>query len=247
MTGDDTDAFNERNRIAVRRMGQSEALRRRSCDWLLEAVNHEYTHHFTWLGMPIIQLPQDIIAVQELIWQIKPRLIVETGVARGGSVVFYASLLELLGGDGMVVGIDIDIRSHNRARIESHSMFRRIQLVEGSSIDQAVVRHVHELAAGKSPVLVVLDSNHTHDHVLAELNAYAPLVGRDSYIVVFDTVVEDMPAGSFPDRPWDKGNNPKTAVKEFLRTNSRFEIDRELENRLQITVAPSGYLRCIKD
>lgn len=247
MTGDDTDAFNERNRIAVQRMGQSDALRRRSCDWLLEAVNHEYTHHFTWLGMPIIQLPQDIIAVQELIWQIKPRLIVETGVARGGSVVFYASLLELLGGDGMVVGIDIDIRSHNRARIESHSMFRRIQLVEGSSIDQAVVRHVHELAAGKSPVLVVLDSNHTHDHVLAELNAYAPLVGRDSYIVVFDTVVEDMPAGSFPDRPWDKGNNPKTAVKEFLRTNSRFEIDRELENRLQITVAPSGYLRCIKD
>jgi cephalosporin hydroxylase len=218
-----------------------------SRDWFVWSTTRRYSYQFTWLGRPIIQYPQDIVAMQEIIWQVRPRLIVETGIAHGGSLVFYASMLHLIGTEGQVLGIDIDIRAHNRRAIESHPMAKRIEMIEGSSIDPAVVRQVHAWAAGAGPVLVVLDSNHTHEHVLAELAAYSPLVTKDSYLVVFDTVVEDMPAGSFPDRPWDKGNNPKTAVREFLAANPRFEIDRGIETRLQITVAPDGYLRCVAD
>jgi cephalosporin hydroxylase len=244
---DDTEAFEARNREAIARMGETLELRRQSQQWINEAVRHEYTHHFTWLGLPIIQLPQDMIAMQEIIWRVRPRVIVETGVARGGSLVFYASLLELLGEEGFVVGVDIDVRAHNRARIESHPLSRRIKLIEGSSIDPIVVNKVGTLVADRRPVIVVLDSNHTHEHVLGELRAYAPLVPKGSYLIVFDTVIEDMPAGSYPDRPWDKGNNPKTAVHAFLQENARFEIDRDVQNKLQITVAPDGYLRCIKE
>lgn len=185
--------------------------------------------------------------MQEIVWRVDPQLIIETGIAHGGSLIFYASLLELLAGDGMVLGIDIDIRQHNRVEIEKHPMFKRIKMIEGSSVDCAIVSQVREFASGKSPVLVVLDSMHTHAHVLDELKAYSPLVTKDSYLVVFDTVVEDMPADFFPDRPWGKGNNPKTAVWEFLKSNDRFEVDKEIENKLLITVAPDGYLKCIKD
>ena len=187
------------------------------------------------------------MAMQELIWQIKPELIIETGIAHGGSIIFYASMLELLGGNGLVVGIDIDIRAHNRREIEAHPMFKRIHLIEGSSIASEVVEEVYGLAAGKAPILVALDSNHTHDHVLQELKLYSPLVTRGSYLVVFDTIIEDFPAGYFHDRPWDKGNNPKTAVSEFLAANKRFQLDEDLESKLLITVAPGGYLQCLAD
>ncbi len=210
--------------------------------WFEESCNQRYSYRWTWLGLPIIQYPQDIVAMQELIWSIKPDLIVETGIAHGGSLVFYASLLELIGGDGMVVGIDIDIRTHNRIRIEEHPLFKRIRMMEGSSIDPSVVQEVQGLARGSKRVLVSLDSNHTHDHVLAELKAYAPLVTADSYLVVFDTVIEDLPEGFFPDRPWERGNNPMTAVHQFIRENSDFEIDSALSERLQVSVAPNGYL-----
>ena len=223
------------------------AIQPHSRDWMIRSVRQRYSYGFTWLGRPIIQYPQDIMALQEIIWRVKPRLIVETGIAHGGSLMFYATMLELLGGDGLVVGIDIDIRAHNRVEIERHPMFKRARMIEGSSIDPAIVDEVHRMADDRQPVLVALDSNHTHDHVLQELQAYSPLVTAGSYLVVFDTVVEDMPAGSFPDRPWDKGNNPKTAVHEFLRTNHRFEIDRDIEAQLQLTAAPDGYLRCIRD
>lgn len=185
--------------------------------------------------------------MQEIIWRTKPDIIIETGIAHGGSLVFYASMLELLGGDGQVVGIDVEIRPPNRAAIESHPMFKRITMIEGSSIDEAVVEQVRQLARRKRNVLICLDSNHTHAHVLQELRLYAPLVTKGSYLVVFDTVIEDMPAGYFFDRPWDKGNNPKTAVWEFLKTTDRFEIDRDIPNKLLITVAPDGYLKCVKD
>jgi cephalosporin hydroxylase len=223
------------------------AIQPHSRDWMIRSVRQRYSYGFTWLGRPIIQYPQDIMALQEIIWRVKPRLIVETGIAHGGSLMFYATMLELLGGDGLVVGIDIDIRAHNRVEIERHPMFKRARMIEGSSIDPAVVDEVHRMAGDRQPVLVALDSNHTHDHVLQELHAYSPLVTAGSYLVVFDTVVEDMPPGSFPDRPWDKGNNPKTAVHEFLRTNHRFEIDRDIEAQLQLTAAPDGYLHCIRD
>jgi cephalosporin hydroxylase len=213
--------------------------------WLQKSVQHRYSYHFTWMDRPIIQYPQDIVAMQEILWRVRPDLVIETGIAHGGSIVFYASILELIG-NGSVLGIDIDIRAHNRAALESHPMRKRFELIEGSSIDPAVVARARSAAAGKR-VLVVLDSNHTHDHVLAELRAYAPLVAVGSYCVVMDTLVEDMPAGSYPDRPWDVGNNPKTAVREFLRTDARFEVDTEIETKLQITVASQGYLRRLKE
>ncbi len=214
---------------------------------LLKIAKYKYTYNFTWLGRPIIQLPQDIITMQEIIWRVNPDLIIETGIAHGGGLVFYASMLELICGEGQVVGIDIEIREHNRRAIEQHPMFKRITMVEGSSTDEEVVRRVFELAKGKKRILVALDSNHTHEHVLKELQLYSTLVKKGSYIVVFDTAIEDLPKGFFRDRPWGKGNNPKTAVWEFLKTNDRFIIDKEIENKLLITVAPDGYLRCIKD
>lgn len=221
-----------------------DAMKAQSLAWLLRSAERRYSYNFRWMGRPIIQYPQDMLAMQEILWDVKPDLIVETGIAHGGSLVYYASLCELMG-HGEVLGIDIDIRAHNREAIEAHPMSRRIRMIEGSSIDPAVVARVHQLAAGKR-VLVVLDSNHTHAHVLAELEAYAPLVAPGSYCVVFDTVVEDMPPDAFPDRPWGVGDNPKTAVRTFLARDDRFEVDRDIEAKIQITVAPEGYLRRVR-
>ena len=215
--------------------------------WMRETARYKYSYNFTWLGRPIIQFPQDIVAMQEIIWKVQPELIIETGIAHAGGLIFYASMLELIGGAGLVLGIDIDIREHNRSEIEKHTMFKRVRMIQGSSTDEDVVRQVYDFARGRKPVLVVLDSNHTHAHVLRELQLYSPLVTKGSYLVVFDTIIEDMPDGFFPDRPWGKGNNPKTAVWEFLKTNDRFEIDKDIENKLLITVAPDGYLRCVKE
>jgi len=241
------DDFDERNVQVIAGMRGDAELQDATRRWFTAASQHEYSYHFRWLGLPIIQFPQDIVAMQEIIWRVRPELIIETGIARGGSIVFYASMLELLGGNGRVVGIDVDIRPHNRTAIETHPMFRRITLLEGSSTDAAIVAQVRALASGKRPVLVVLDSNHTHEHVAAELRAYAPLVTAGSYLIVFDTVIEQMPEDFFPNRPWGRGDNAATAVREFLRDNDRFAVDEELETKLQITVAPGGYLRCLSD
>jgi cephalosporin hydroxylase len=215
--------------------------------WIRETSRYRYTYNFTWLGRPIIQFPQDVIGLQELIWQIRPDLIVETGVAHGGSLVLSASLLELLGGDGEVIGIDVDVRAHNRPLIEQHPMAKRIRLLEGSSTDPAVAARVREHARGRHAVLVVLDSDHTHAHVRRELDLYAPLVTRGSYLVVLDTLIEDLPDELFAGRPWGRGNNPKTAVREFLATTDRFEIDARIPARLLLTAAPDGWLRCVRD
>ncbi len=211
-----------------------------------ESILPMYSYNFSWMGRPIIQFPQDMIAMQEIIWQVKPDLIIETGIAHGGSLIFSASMLELLGNEGQVLGIDIDIREHNRKEIEKHSMFKRIKMLEGSSIDENIVRQVHEFAEGKKSILVCLDSMHTHDHVLKELQLYSQLVTKGSYLVVFDTIIEDLPDDCFSDRPWSKGNNPKTAVWEYLKTHTEFEIDKQIENKLLITVAPDGYLKRIQ-
>jgi cephalosporin hydroxylase len=218
-----------------------------SQQWLINAFKYKYMYNFEWMGRPIIQFPQDMIAMQEIIWQVKPDLIIETGIAHGGSLVFYASMLDLLGDDGQVLGIDIDIRKHNRQEIEKHPMYKRITMIEGSSIDEGVAQRVHDFVKGKNKVLVCLDSMHTHNHVLRELKIYSPLVTKDSYLVVFDTIVEDLPEDIFTDRPWGKGNNPKTAVLEFMETNDRFVVDKEIEHKLLITGVPNGYLKCIKD
>lgn len=243
----ETDLFEKEKHKNIQALQNDARIRSNSVDWIVDVSRYKYSYNFSWLGRPIIQFPQDIIAMQEIIWQVKPSLIIETGIAHGGSLIFYASMLELLGNDGMVLGIDIDIRAHNRVEIEKHPMFKRIKMIEGSSIDNNVVAQTYQFAKGKSPILVVLDSMHTHSHVLEELKAYSPLVTKDSYLVVFDTVVEDMPDEFFQDRPWKKGNNSKTAVWEFLKSNDRFEIDKDIDGKLLITVAPDGYLKCIKD
>jgi cephalosporin hydroxylase len=240
---DDSEDFKKRNRDFVERMAADEEMRGLTRGWLEAATRHEYSYHFTWLGRPIIQFPQDIVATQEIIWRVQPDLIIETGIARGGSLVFSASILELLGGDRLVVGIDVDIREHNRVEIERHPLSRRIKMIQGSSVDESVVREVAAHAAGRQTVLVMLDSNHTHEHVLRELELYSPLVTPGSYLIVYDTVVEQMPEGMYPNRPWGRGDNPLTAVREFLSRNPDFEVDREVEERLLITVAPGGYLR----
>jgi cephalosporin hydroxylase len=241
---DPEEQFRREVQTQIEAMGHDADLRQQTRAWMLQSIRHRYSYNFRWMGRPIIQYPQDMVAMQEILWSVRPDLLIETGIAHGGSLVFYASVLELLG-HGRVLGIDIDIRPHNRQAIESHPMMRRIELIEGSAIDARVVTRVQSLASGER-CLVVLDSNHTHDHVLAELRAYAPLVAVGSYCVVMDTVVEDLPAGEFADRPWDVGNNPKTAVLEFLRTDDHFMIDSGVEAKLQITVAPGGYLRRIK-
>jgi len=218
--------------------------------WCRETNNYNYTYNFSWMGRPIIQYPQDMIAMQEIIWEVKPDLIIETGIAHGGSLIFYASLLELLAvsgsGEGEIVGVDIDIRDHNRKEIEAHPMFKRINLIQGSSVAPEIIDRIRKIAANKQRIMVILDSNHTHDHVLAELEAYALLVSVNSYCVVFDTLIEDMPEDLFPDRPWCPGNSPKTATWKYLESHSEFEIDKRIQNKLLITVAPDGYLKRVR-
>lgn len=237
-------------------------LHTQSQEWLLRTLPSHYSYNFRWMGRPIIQYPQDMVALQELIWRINPDLIIETGIAHGGSLILSASMLTLLdycdaveAGTPLdpratrrrVLGIDIDIRAHNRAAIEAHPMAHRIDMIEGSSIATETIEQVRKAAKTHERVMVILDSNHTHDHVLAELDAYAPLVSGGSYCVVFDTVIEDLPPDMFPDRPWGVGNNPKTAVREFLTRNHDFEVDEDIESKLLITVAPGGYLKRVKD
>lgn len=215
------------------------------------SVRAGYSYNFSWMGRPVIQYPQDLVAMQEIIWRVQPDLIVETGIAHGGSLIFSAAMLELnaaCGGpaDAKVLGLDIDIRAHNRQAIEAHPMSRRISMIEGSSTAPEVIEQVRQFASGRKSVLVCLDSNHTHAHVLAELEAYAPLATVGSYCVVFDTIVEDLPKEMYPDRPWGPGDNPKTAVHEYLKTHPEFEIDRAVDNKLMISVAPDGYLKRVR-
>lgn len=250
--------FEEESRKRVEAYGADQAFQALSRDWLEASMRRQYVYNFHHMGRPIIQYPQDMVAMQDLIWRVRPDLVIETGIAHGGSLVLSASMLALLdmadaiaAGTMMdpkvssrkVLGIDIDIRPHNRAAIESHPMASRIDMIEGSSVAPEVVAQVRRAAQGCQRVLVFLDSMHTHDHVLAELEAYAPLVSVGSYCVVLDTFVEDMPKQFFPDRPWDVSNNPKTAVHEYLKTHPEFEIDSSIQNRLMVTVAPDGFLK----
>lgn len=243
-------------RVAANATDQN--LKQATQQFLLASTAPKYSYNFEWLGRPIIQYPQDMVAMQELIWAIKPDLVVETGIAHGGSLMLSASMLALLdmeeairSGQSLnpavsarkVIGIDIDIRPHNRVEIEKHVMASRIHMIQGSSVAPDIVAEVRRLAAGYKKVLVCLDSNHTHEHVLAELAAYAPLTSVGSYCVVFDTIVEDLPASMYPDRPWGPGDNPKTAVWAYLKSHPEFAIDKSMDDKLQISVAPDGFLK----
>ena len=256
------EQFQTECRAEINELGSDMALAACTREWMNNANRLKYSYHFNFLGRPIIQYPQDMVAIQELIWKIKPDLIIEAGIAHGGSLVMSASMLALLDYcDGVnnetlidplkpkrkVLGIDVDIRAHNRMAIDQHPMASGIQMIEGSSIAPEVVREVQQIAEGYERILVLLDSNHTHDHVLSEMQAYAPLVSLGSYCVVFDTIIEDMPPTMFPDRSWGIGDNPKTAVRKYLSSHPEFEIDGDIQNKLLITVAPDGYLKRVAE
>ena len=243
-------SFEQEVQQRITALGQNGELKGKADEFMQASLAPKYSYNFSWLGRPIIQYPQDMVAMQEIIWQVQPDLIIETGIAHGGSLIFSASMLELLasctGHEGEVLGLDIDIRPHNRTAIEAHPLFKRISMIEGSSIAPEIIAQVYAKAEGKKRILLCLDSNHTHDHVLAELEAYAPLTSVGSYCVVMDTVVEDIPEELSNDRPWGQGNNPKTAVWEYLKTHDEFEIDQNIHNKLLITVAPDGYLKRVR-
>jgi cephalosporin hydroxylase len=254
------EAFKNECSDYIRQQADDTELRKAATAFINRSFTFKYPYNFEHLGRPIIQYPQDIVAMQELIWSVKPDLIIETGIAHGGSLILSASMLALLdmceaieAGKAIdprqsrrtVLGIDIDIRAHNRQAIEAHPMASRIQMIQGSSIESKIVEEVREIASGFNRVMVCLDSNHTHDHVLAELSAYAPLTSVGSYCVVFDTIVEDMPAETFVDRPWGPGNSPKTAVHQYLQSHPEFRINKSIDNKLLISVAPDGFLERI--
>ena len=257
----ETLSFTDECKSRIRSYPRS-ALQHAANEFMLQSTKPKYSYNFTWMDRPIIQYPQDIVAMQELIWSIKPDLIIETGIAHGGSLIFSASMLAQLDlceaiergntdftpseSKRKVLGIEIDIRPHNRAAIEAHPMASRIQMIQGSSIAPEIIEQVRDFASNFERVMVCLDSNHTQEHVLAELEAYAPLTSVGSYCVVFDTIIEDLPSDMFPDRPWNRGNNPKTAVWEYLKTHSEFSIDESVQHKLLITVAPDGYLKRTK-
>tara|TARA_B110000008_G_scaffold201917_1_gene200573 strand:- start:10042 stop:10827 length:786 start_codon:yes stop_codon:yes gene_type:complete len=252
------DSFKSEVKERIANMEKNDVFCNSAKDFMQASILPKYSYNFSWQNRPIIQYPQDIIAMQEIIWQVKPDLIIETGIAHGGSLIFSASMLAMLDiedaikanvvinpneSNRKILGIDIDIRAHNKKAIEDHPMSSRIQMIEGSSVDESIIQQVKEIAKNYKNILVCLDSNHTHEHVLAELDAYASLTSINSYCVVFDTLIEDMPKNSYQDRLWDIGNNPKTAVWEYLKDHSEFEIDKSIHNKLMITVAPDGYLR----
>lgn len=252
------NSFDEEVIQRINANSRNSELIEQAAKFMQASVQPKYSYNFAWMSRPIIQYPQDIVAMQELIWHVRPDLIIETGIAHGGSLIFSASVLALLdvvdaiqaetafdprNSGRLVLGIDIDIREHNRAAIEAHPMSSRIKMIQGSSVAPEVVAEVRKVADDHKRVLVILDSDHTHSHVLAELEAYAPLTSVGSYCVVFDTLIEDMPPDMYPDRSWSLGDNPKTAVWEYLKTHKEFEIDRSIQNKLLITVAPDGYLK----
>ena len=243
---DPMEEFERLKRDDISSLGADEVAKDLTRRWFEHVSRKRYSYHFTWMGRPIIQFPQDILATQEIIWETKPNLIIETGIAHGGSLVFSASILELLGGDGIVVGVDLEIRAHNRAALDAHPMRRRIYLIEGNSVDQRIIEKVAAFAKDRDRVLVLLDSNHEKQHVLSELRQYGPFVTPGSYMIVFDTIVDEMPASFSEGRPWGPGRGPKAAIEEFLKETDHFTVDPTYPNKLLITVAPGGFLRRIR-
>jgi cephalosporin hydroxylase len=245
MTDDRAD-FEREKRLAAERMAADEALAADALAVNAAADRHDWSYQRSWLGLPVIQLPSDVVALQEVIWETRPQLVIETGIARGGSLILYASILELIG-EGSVLGIDIDIRAHNRAGIESHPLAHRVRMLEGSSVDQQVLSEARAAASQVERVMVILDSSHTHEHVLAELRAYAPLVTVGQFLVVADTFVERIPPQAHrPDRPWGPGDNPATALAVWLEETDAFEPDPFVNAKLLLTASPGGYLRRVR-
>ena len=242
---DDRAEFEEQKRRDAARMRDDRQLARDALAVNIAADRYDWTYQWSWLGLPVIQMPSDIVAIQEIVWSCRPQLIIETGIARGGSLILSASMLELLG-EGTVLGIDIDIRAHNRAAIEAHPLSRRIEMIESSSLDAATIDAVRGRTKSVERVMVILDSDHSHDHVLAELRAYGPLVSIGQFLVVADTFIEDIPRQEHRPRSWGPGDNPRTALEGWLRENDGFEPDDFVNAKLLLSASPGGYLRRVR-
>jgi cephalosporin hydroxylase len=245
VTGDDRVQFETEKRADAARLASDVEVQRLNRELTAAADRHNFFYQWSWLGLPVIQTPTDIVILQEIVWNAKPDVIVETGVARGGSMILAASLLEMIGG-GRVIGIDIDIRAHNRAAIEEHPMAKRVSLIEGGSTDAATVDEVQRQIGDAERVMVILDSHHSHDHVRAELEVYAPLVTVDQYLVVADTIIEELPEQTHRPRAWGIGDNPKTALDDYLKTTEAFELDEFIAARQLVASSPGGYLRRVR-
>ncbi|WP_416898623.1 MAG: cephalosporin hydroxylase family protein [Minwuia sp.] len=247
MSEDPIRAFFEERQADIDRMGLDDELRQKSLDWMLHADKYKYTYNYTWMGRPIIKFPNDMVIQQELMWELRPDLVIETGIAHGGSIIFTASMMQMMGIDGEVVGIDVDIRPHNRAELEAHPMIERVTMYEGNSVAEEIVEKVKKHATGKSCVMVILDSLHSHKHVYQELIAYAPMTTRGSYCILPDTFIEFFPKGYYSkSRPWDVGDNPHTAMMEYLEETDMFEIDKARTSKAMITETIDGYLKRVK-
>lgn len=236
--------FQKRVDKNIKLMSLDDELRRKSVDWMIHADKYKYTYNYRWMGIPIIKFPNDIVALQEIIWRVKPDIIIETGIAHGGSIIFSATMMELIGNQGLVIGVDIDIRKHNRVEIEKSKFFKSIKMIEGSSISQRTIKKIKSFIKKDSKVMVFLDSNHTYMHVKKEIDLYSKLVTKNSYLVVEDSFPEFFPKKHF--KKVDVGNNPMIAIREFLRKNKKFKIDKKLNNKLSITETFDGYLKKIK-
>ncbi len=246
---DDRAAFQAKVRAQAKALGRDQTVFRAAVETLYAADAYDYSYLWTWMGVPIIQLPADVMATQEVIWATKPTVIIETGVARGGSVLFMASLLELVG-NGQVIGVDIDIRAHNRETIERHSMAKRITLIEGPSTDPATLAKVEAAIPDGASVMVVLDSDHSRDHVLAELRSYGRMVTKGCYLVVADTILGHFNADQTPrnrSKVWLSGNEPLSALQTFLDETDRFEVDPMINGKLILASSPGGYLLCLEN
>ena len=241
----DREAFElEKNQEIQRALADPELLSK-GRDFLIHSDRYKYGYYWTWMGLPIIQMPEDIALTQEIMWETKPDFVIEAGIAWGGSLALYAAFQELQG-FGQVIGIDVTIPAHNRDAIMSTPVSHRITLIEGSSSDPEVFEQISSQIPEGSNILLVLDSNHTHDHVLAELKLWSPLLQKGNFIIVSDTIVEVIPEQKHRPRPWGPGNNPMTGMQEFLESNGRFTSSNAYSDRAIVSFNPSGYLKCIK-
>ncbi len=239
--------FKERS-LDIKKMNSDKYFKELTMKWIKKSIKYKYVYNFTWMGRPIIKYPNDMIVMQEIFWEVKPDLVIETGIAHGGSIIYSASLLKMMGIKRFkVIGIDIDIRAHNLKEINRSSMRKYIKMFEGSSVDEKITKKIFTYAKKFKKILVILDSNHTHDHVSRELEIYSKLVSKDSYIILPDTYIGYLPNNTFPNRPWTKNDNPMTALQAFLKKNKKFKIDKYKSSKSMITEAMNGYVKKYKN
>lgn len=237
--------FEDARKQWAENMHQDQSLRNKALDVFIEADRHNWIHQTNWLGEPSLQTPEDLITFQEIIFRTRPDFLVEVGVAWAGSLLFYATIMESIG-HGQIIGIDIFIPDDLKDRIFSHSISKRIKLIQSSSIEDDSFREISGMIGENKNTMVHLDSDHTEKHVLQELKLYSELVTKGNYLVCGDTIIDFLPEQTHRPREWGKINNPYTALKKFLSSNNRFVVDQSFDMKRLMSNQPGGYLRCIK-